>query len=118
VSASFPALSVNVKYLISDSLSYTYVSPSHCAYSLSLDLHIEPTMYDEASKHTCWQQAMQAELRALENTGTWKLVDLLPNIKPIGCRWIYKIKHHADGTIERYKARLVAKGYNQIEGFD
>jgi hypothetical protein len=28
------------------------------------------------------------------------------------------VKHHADGTVERYKARLVAKGYNQIEGLD
>jgi len=61
---------------------------------------------------------MQAELTTLENTGKWKLVDLPPNIKPIGCRWIYKIKHHADGTIERYKARLVTKSYNQIEGLD
>ena len=117
-STSLPALSVNVKYPISDSLSYTNVSSSHCAYSLSIDSHIEPTTYDEASKHTCWQQAMQAELTALENTGTWKLVDLPPYIKPIGCRWIYKVKDHADGTIERYKARLVAKGYNQIDGLD
>jgi hypothetical protein len=53
-SSSFPALSVNVKYPISDSLAYTNLSPSHCAYSLSIDLHIEPTTYDEASKHTCW----------------------------------------------------------------
>jgi hypothetical protein len=45
-------------------------------------------------------------------------VDLPPNIKPIGCRWIYKVKFHVDGTIERYKARLVAKCYNQIEGLD
>jgi hypothetical protein len=61
---------------------------------------------------------MQAKLTALENTGTWKLVDLPPNVKPIGCRWIYKIKYHEDGSIERYKARLAAKGYNQIEGLD
>jgi hypothetical protein len=30
----------------------------------------------------------------------------------------YKIKHKADGSIERYKARLVAKGYTQCEGLD
>ena len=104
--------------LFFDSLSYTNVSPYHFACSLSIDSHIEPTTYDEASKSTCWQQAMQAELTTLENTGTWKLVDLPPYIKPIGCRWIYKIKHHADDIIGRYKARLVAKGYNQIEGLD
>ncbi|PNY11391.1 retrovirus-related Pol polyprotein from transposon TNT 1-94 [Trifolium pratense] len=58
---------------------------------------------------------MQAELTALENTGTWTIVDLPPNVKPIRCRWVYKIKHHADGSIERFKARLVAKGYNQLD---
>lgn len=31
---------------------------------------------------------------------------------------IFKIKNHADASIERYKVRLVAKGYNQIEGLD
>jgi len=57
---------------------------------------------------------MQIEITTLENTGTWKLVDLPPNVKPIGCRWIYKVKHNANGSIERYKTRLVAKGYNQV----
>jgi hypothetical protein len=61
---------------------------------------------------------MKLELEALDKNCTWKLVELPSHTKPIGCKWVYKIKHKADGTVERYKARLVAKGYNQIEGLD
>ena len=49
---------------------------------------------------------------------TWELVNLPAGRKPVGCRWIFKIKRNADGTPNRYKARLVAKGYSQIEGID
>lgn len=45
-------------------------------------------------------------------------MDLPQNAKPNGCRWVYKIKHHGDDTIERFKARLVSKGYNYIKGLD
>ena len=39
-------------------------------------------------------------------------------MKPIGCRWVYKVKYNTDGSVNRYKARLVAKGYAQQHSID
>ena len=36
----------------------------------------------------------------------------------VGCKWIYKIKTHSNGSIKHYKARLVAKGFTQEYGID
>jgi hypothetical protein len=36
----------------------------------------------------------------------------------VDCKWVFKIKRNADGTLNKYKARLVAKGYNQQYGID
>ena len=78
----------------------------------------EPKSYVEASTSDCWIKAMQDDITALEMNNTWFLTDLPSDKIAIGCRWVYKIKYNADGSIERYKARLVAKGYTQQEGVD
>lgn len=61
---------------------------------------------------------MDKEIQALEKTHTWVLTPLPPSKRPIGCKWVYKVKLNPDGAVERYKARLVAKGYTQSEGLD
>ena len=60
-----------------------------------------------------WQQAMTQEFEALHTNHAWDLVPLPSGKKAIGCRWVYKVKHRADGTIERFKTRLVVKGYTR-----
>lgn len=57
-------------------------------------------------------------LKALKENNTWSHVPLLLGKKPIGCRWVYKIKYHSDGSMDKYKVILMAKGYNQQYGID
>ena len=45
-------------------------------------------------------------------------MDLPPGCKPLGYKWIFKMKLKADGSIDKYKVRLVVKGYKQKEGVD
>lgn len=61
---------------------------------------------------------METNLRALEHNDAWDLTTLVPWKKPVGSKWVYKLKIKADGSVERFKARLVAKGYNHVEGLD
>ena len=61
---------------------------------------------------------MEDEITALKKNNTWEKCMILEGTKTVGCIWVFSIKYHADGTIERYKARLVAKGYTQTYGVD
>ena len=61
---------------------------------------------------------MTDELSALERTSTWNLVPLPSGAVPITCKWVFKVKTHSDGTVERYKARLMARGFQQEHGRD
>ncbi|KAL2228814.1 UNVERIFIED_CONTAM: Retrovirus-related Pol polyprotein from transposon RE1 [Sesamum indicum] len=61
---------------------------------------------------------MSKEVDALAANKTWIVTSLPPGKCTIGSRWVYKLKLHPDGSIDRYKSRLLAKGYNQIKGVD
>ena len=61
---------------------------------------------------------MAREIEALDLNNTWTIVDLPPRRKAINCKWVYKVKYNADGSIKRNKDRLVIRGDKQVEGFD
>ena len=61
---------------------------------------------------------MDEEYQALIKNQTWHLVPPQPGRNLIDCKWVFKLKRKADGSIERYKARLVAKGFKQRYGID
>ncbi|KAL0336207.1 UNVERIFIED_CONTAM: Retrovirus-related Pol polyprotein from transposon RE1 [Sesamum radiatum] len=87
----------------------THVAPSHSAFVASLSQLEEPKIYNQACQHSEWREALNAELKALETNHTWELVPLPPGKTAIGCRWVFKLKLKADGSVDRHKARLVAK---------
>ncbi|XP_038882340.1 uncharacterized mitochondrial protein AtMg00820-like [Benincasa hispida] len=60
---------------------------------------------------------MKEELTAMESKKTWSIVSLPKDHHSIGCKWVYKVKHKDDGSIEHYKTRLVAY-YTQQEELD
>jgi hypothetical protein len=78
----------------------------------------EPSSHIEAMKETSWKGAMKEELAAIEENKTWELCDLPKGKKPIGLKWVYKLKKNPSGEIVKHKARLVAKGYVQRQGID
>lgn len=80
---------------------------------LLLTTNGEPVSVEEAKKEPKWVKAMDAEIKSINKNNTWTLVNKPMGVKPIGLKWVFKLKKNADGTINKYKARLVAKGYVQ-----
>ena len=78
------------------------------------------TLKEALSSHDSifWKEAVNDEMKSLISNKTWKLVDLPPGCKTIGCNWILRIFFEPDGSIDKYKARLVAKGFKQLEGLE
>lgn len=59
-------------------------------------------------------EAIEDKLDNLANHHTWEYDELPQGRKPIGSKWVFKVKYNIDGTIERFKARLVAQAFSQF----
>lgn len=95
---------------LSSVLDYSKLNAPYQQYILNISSESEPKSFQEAIKSEKWHGPMNEELETCVKTGTFSVVSLPAGKQPIGCRWVYRIKHNADGTMDRYRARLVAKG--------
>ena len=105
-------------YPVSSCVSYDHLSHSSCSFIASLDSITIPKTVHEAISHPGWRNAIIKEMNALDDNGTWKLVDLPSGKQAIGCEWVFTVKVNLDGLVTRLKARLIAKRYAQTYGVD
>jgi hypothetical protein len=61
---------------------------------------------------------VQDEFDALIYNKTWHLIPPCAGLNVIDSKWVFKLKHKLDGSIDRYKARLVAEEFKQQYGID
>ncbi|GJV08333.1 retrotransposon protein, putative, ty1-copia subclass [Tanacetum coccineum] len=102
----------------------THRAPERLCLNVEVEEHSigdlnEPTSYKAAMldpESGKWIDAMNAEMQSMIDNMVWVLVDLPPNCKTVGSKWLFKIKTDMDGNVHTYKARLVAKGYTQLYG--
>ncbi|GJZ23756.1 retrotransposon protein, putative, ty1-copia subclass [Tanacetum coccineum] len=81
----------------------------------------EPAIYKAAlldPESDKWLNAMNVELQSMRDNKVWELVDLPPNGKTVGHKWLFKKKTDMDAAVHTYKAPLVAKGFTQTPGID
>jgi hypothetical protein len=78
----------------------------------------EPSSFDEDEKHIVWKDTIIEEYESILKNDVWEVVP-----RPLGksllvSKWIYKIKHAINDSVEKFNARFVARGFSQKEGID
>jgi hypothetical protein len=81
-------------------------------------LEKEPTWFEQAIQMKEWADAMTEEYQSIIKNDVWKIVPRPKSKDVVSSKWLFKIKHVVDGSIEKYKARFVARGFSQKEGID
>jgi hypothetical protein len=81
-------------------------------------LEKEPTYFEEAIKKKEWADAMKKEYQSIIKNDVWEIVPRPKSKDVVSSKWLFKIKHTANGIIDKYKARFVAHGFSQKEGID
>jgi len=61
---------------------------------------------------------MNEEYTTLQKNQIWDLVSPSTDMNLVGCKWVFRVKYNADGSVLKYKARLVAKGFHQTPSVD
>ncbi len=73
----------------------------------NLAVHSEVTTYKEdvdSPDSEKWKEAMEVEMRSLQDHQVWYLEKLPPGKKAVGSKWVFKVKTGEEGKVERFKA--------------
>eukprot|EP00253_Pinus_taeda_P012749 PITA_12749 len=89
----------------------------YAAYMKKL-IEAKPSTFEEAINHQEWKDAMNEKYQSIMKNGVWEVVTRPEDKSVVTSKWIYKIKHAADGSIDKNKARFVARDFSQQEGID
>jgi histone deacetylase 1/2 len=77
-----------------------------------------PTNYHSALADPHWSAAMRDKYTALIDNSTWQLVPKPPGANVVSGKWVYRHKHHSDGSLACYLARWVVRGFSQEHVID
>jgi hypothetical protein len=78
----------------------------------------EPTMFEEAVQKKQWKEAMTEEHHSIMKNDVWEIVPRPKEKSVVTSKWVYKIKHAADESVDKYKSRFIVIGFYQKEGED
>jgi hypothetical protein len=84
---------------------------SYAALMTSL-VNAEPSTFEEAIKKKEWKEAMMKEYQSIIKNDVWEVVSRPKRKFVVTSKWVYKIKHVVDGSIDKYKARFVARWFS------
>jgi len=86
--------------------------------AMSNIIQVEPCTFEEAMQNQVWKDVMVEEHDSIIHNDVWEVVPRPQGKSVVTSKWLFKIKHGADGNIEKYKARFVARGFSQKERVD
>ena len=83
---------------------------------MSMIIQNEPSSFSDAIKHQVWKDSMTKEYESIMKNNVWEVVPGPQDKIVVTSKWLYKIKHATDGSMEKYKDHFVARGFSQKEG--
>ncbi|GJR45438.1 ribonuclease H-like domain-containing protein [Tanacetum coccineum] len=86
-------LSSNVKYGVDKYVNYSKLKGDNMCFAPTLNKSVKPTCLSDVLSDPNWVEVMNNEIEALNRNNTWTEYDLPHGRKPIGCKWIWKIKY-------------------------
>jgi hypothetical protein len=79
-------------------------------------VNAKPSTFEEAIKKKERKKAKMEEYQSIMKNDVWEVVSRPKEKFVVTSKWVYKIKHVVDRSIDKYKARFVARGFSQHEG--